>query len=84
MDEAAVGLDPSSRQQLRDTVRGPCREQGLAVLWATHLFEEVKTAGRLLPLHQGTVRLDGGIDGFMAAAEGPEFQTEVLRSLQKA
>ncbi len=84
MDEATVGLDPASRQQLLDTVRSLCREQGLAVLWATHLIEEVKTADRLLLLHQGTVRFDGAIGDFMAAAEGPDFQTEVLRALQKA
>ncbi len=83
MDEATVGLDPASRQQLLDTVRGLCRDQGLAVLWATHLIEEVKTADRLLLLHQGSVRFDGRIDAFMAAAEGPDFQTEVLRALQK-
>ena len=83
MDEATVGLDPASRQQLLDTVRGLCREQGLAVLWATHLIEEVKTADRLLLLHQGTVRFDGAISDFMAAAEGPDFQTEVLKALQK-
>lgn len=84
MDEATVGLDPASRQQLLDTVRALCHDQGLAVLWATHLIEEVKTADRLLLLHQGTVRFDGSIDTFMTAAEGPDFQTEVLRSLQKA
>ena len=83
MDEATVGLDPASRQQLLDTVRGLCREQGLAVLWATHLIEEVKTADRLLLLHQGTLRFDGSIDSFMAAADGPDFQTEVLKALQK-
>ena len=83
MDEATVGLDPASRQQLLDTVRGLCRTQGLAVLWATHLIEEVKTADRLLLLHQGTVRFDGDIAAFMAAAEGSDFQTEVLRALQK-
>lgn len=83
MDEATVGLDPASRQQLLDTVRGLCNTQGLAVLWATHLIEEVKTADRLLLLHQGTVRFDGRIDDFMAAAEGSDFQTEVLRALQK-
>jgi ABC-2 type transport system ATP-binding protein len=83
MDEATVGLDPASRQQLLDSVRGLCRDQGLAVLWATHLIEEVKTADRLLLLHQGTVRFDGHIDAFMAAAEGPDFQTEVLKALQK-
>ena len=83
MDEATVGLDPASRQQLLDTVRGLCRDHGLAVLWATHLIEEVKTADRLLLLHQGTVRFDGAIGAFMAAAEGPDFQTEVLKALQK-
>lgn len=83
MDEATVGLDPASRQQLLDTVRGLCSTQDLAVLWATHLIEEVKTADRLLLLHQGTVRFDGSIDSFMAAAEGPDFQTEVLKALQK-
>ena len=83
MDEATVGLDPASRQQLLDTVRGLCRDQGLAVLWATHLIEEVKTADRLLLLHQGTVRFDGRIEDFMAAADGPDFQTEVLRALEK-
>jgi ABC-2 type transport system ATP-binding protein len=82
MDEATVGLDPASRQHLLDTVRGLCNTQGMAVLWATHLIEEVKTADRLLLLHQGTVRFDGAIDAFMAAAEGPDFQTEVLRALQ--
>lgn len=83
MDEATVGLDPASRQQLLDTVRGLCRDHGLAVLWATHLIEEVKTADRLLLLHQGTVRFDGAIGAFMAAAEGPDFHTEVLKALQK-
>ncbi len=83
MDEATVGLDPASRQQLLDTVRGLCSTQGLAVLWATHLIEEVKTADRLVLLHQGTVRFDGRIEDFMAAAEGPDFQTEVLRALNR-
>jgi ABC-2 type transport system ATP-binding protein len=83
MDEATVGLDPASRQQLLDSVRGLCKSRGLAVLWATHLIEEVKTADRLMLLHQGTVRFDGRIEDFMAAAEGPDFQTEVLRALQK-
>jgi ABC-2 type transport system ATP-binding protein len=84
MDEATVGLDPASRQQLLDTVRGLCRDQGLAVLWATHLIEEVQSADRLMLLHQGTVRFDGNVAGFMSSAEGPDFQTEVLRALQKA
>jgi ABC-2 type transport system ATP-binding protein len=84
MDEATVGLDPSSRQQLLDTVRALCRERGMAVLWATHLIEEAQVADRLMLLHQGTVRFDGSIDAFMQAAQGEgDFQTEVLRQLEK-
>ena len=85
MDEATVGLDPASRHQLLTTVRDLCRHDGMAVLWATHLIEEVKVADRLLLLHQGQVRFDGDMEGFMAAAETPDFEAEVLRQLaQKA
>lgn len=82
MDEATVGLDPASRQHLLDTVRSLCQTRGMAVLWATHLIEEVKIADRLMLLHQGTVRFDGSIDAFMQASQGGDFQTEVLRALQ--
>ena len=83
MDEATVGLDPASRQHLLDTVRGLCRTRGMAVLWATHLIEEAKVADRLMLLHQGTVRFDGSIEAFMDASQGDDFQTEVLRQLEK-
>jgi ABC-2 type transport system ATP-binding protein len=81
MDEATVGLDPASRQQLLDTVRGLCRARGMGVLWATHLIEEVHGADRLMLLHQGTVRFEGSIPAFMAQAQGTDFQAEVLRQL---
>ena len=81
MDEATVGLDPASRQQLLDAVRALCTRDGMAVLWATHLIEEARAADRLLLLHQGQVRFDGSTTEFMAAAEGGDFQAEVLRQL---
>jgi ABC-2 type transport system ATP-binding protein len=83
MDEATVGLDPGSRQQLLDTVRELCRSRGMAVLWATHLIEEARVADRLLLLHQGSVRFDGSVQDFMQASQGTDFQTEVLRELEK-
>lgn len=84
MDEATVGLDPASRQQLMDAVRGLCSQDGMAVLWATHLIEEARAADRLLLLHQGQVRFDGSTTDFMAAAQGGDFQTEVLRQLGRS
>ena len=83
MDEATVGLDPASRQQLLDTVGELCRSRGMAVLWATHLIEEAQVADRLVLLHQGLIRFDGSIETFMSeAAAGTDFHTEVLRQLQ--
>ena len=83
MDEATVGLDPASRQHLLDTVRALCRERGMAVLWATHLVEEAQVADRLMLLHQGAVRFDDSVQAFMQASQGADFQTEVLRQLEK-
>jgi ABC-2 type transport system ATP-binding protein len=82
MDEATVGLDPASRQQLLSTVRQLATERQVGVLWATHLVEEIKVADRLLLLHQGTVRFDGSIDTFMAQAEGDDLHEEVLKQLK--
>ena len=59
MDEATVGLDPASRQDLMRAVEALCREGEVAVLWATHLVDEVANAHRLLVLNQGLIAFDG-------------------------
>ncbi len=81
MDEATVGLDPASREQMLATVIDLCTHQGLAVLWATHLIEEARLAQRLVLLHQGTVRFDGRTADFTAASASGDFHTEVMRQL---
>lgn len=83
MDEATVGLDPASRQQVLDTVRDLCNNRGMGVLWATHLVEETHIADELMLLHQGAVRFEGSIAAFMAQSEGKDFQAEVLKQLGK-
>jgi ABC-2 type transport system ATP-binding protein len=59
LDEPTVGLDAASRAFLLGHVRGLCREEGLAVLWATHLIDEVDYADRLIMLDRGEVLYDG-------------------------
>ena len=59
MDEATVGLDPGSRQQLLQTVRALTKSQQVSVLWTTHLVDEVVNADRLLVLNQGQIAFDG-------------------------
>lgn len=59
LDEASVGLDPASRQALNRHVRQLCQEQGLSVLWTTHLLDEVQAEDDLLILHQGRLVAQG-------------------------
>ena len=66
MDEATVGLDPASRMQLLQAVQELQRDQGVAVLWATHLVEEVQGADGVLVLHQGRVRHQGAVQDLLA------------------
>jgi ABC-2 type transport system ATP-binding protein len=81
MDEATAGLDMASRQQLLAAVRRLAQDQGVAVLWATHLAEEVKVADRLVLLDKGTVRFSGSPDHFMAQAQGDDLNQALSRQL---
>jgi len=81
MDEATAGLDMASRQQLLAAVRGLAHDQGVAVLWATHLAEEVKVADRLVLLNQGTVRFSGTIADFMEKSQEDDLAKEVFKHL---
>jgi ABC-2 type transport system ATP-binding protein len=61
LDEPTVGLDIDSRRQLVETVHRLCREQGLAVLWTTHLIDEIWPEDRLVVLHRGRVQASGSV-----------------------
>jgi len=58
MDEATVGLDPASRADLLALISKLCAERAVAVLWATHLCDEVPGADRVVVLHHGKVLTD--------------------------
>lgn len=61
LDEPTVGLDIASRRILVEHVHRLCVEEGVAVLWATHLIDEVYSEDRVIVLHQGRIRADGGV-----------------------
>jgi ABC-2 type transport system ATP-binding protein len=58
MDEPTVGLDPQSRSDLLKLLLNMRRERSVAVLWATHLCDEVPDADRVIVLHRGKVLAD--------------------------
>lgn len=58
LDEPTVGLDAASRQSITAQVHG-LAEQGLCVLWTTHLTDEVRDDDQLLVLHNGRIEASG-------------------------
>ncbi|MEL7182517.1 MAG: ABC transporter ATP-binding protein [Pseudomonadota bacterium] len=60
LDEPTVGLDAASRQAITGHVHD-LADAGLAVLWATHLTDEVRKEDDLVVLHQGRVLASGTV-----------------------
>ncbi|MCD1645811.1 ABC transporter ATP-binding protein [Marinobacter adhaerens] len=83
LDEPTVGLDVASRKALNEHVRTLCDEDGLTVLWATHLIEEVRSDDRVLILHQGQLLADGNGQA-ICEAEGTRDLAETFHSLTGA
>jgi ABC-2 type transport system ATP-binding protein len=68
LDEPTVGLDLAARQAIIAHVRDLCRERGLAVLWATHLMDEVEPHDQVILLHRGSVLRTGLAEHVLAEA----------------
>ena len=74
LDEPTVGLDVAARQFLLDHVRNLCREQDLAVLWATHLIDEVGEDAHVIVLHRGSILATGTSQDVIAAAKASSMR----------
>ncbi len=55
LDEPTVGLDVKSRREVVSLVRRLVKSEGVAALWATHLFDEVEDEDAIVVLHKGQV-----------------------------
>jgi ABC-2 type transport system ATP-binding protein len=58
LDEPTVGLDAAARAAITAHVHD-LADQGLAVLWATHLTDEVRDSDQLAILHRGRLLASG-------------------------
>jgi ABC-2 type transport system ATP-binding protein len=61
LDEPTVGLDVPARRGIVEHVHELCRNQGMAVLWATHLIDEVHADDRVVVIHKGRILADGSV-----------------------
>lgn len=84
MDEATVGLDPAARQQILEEVLRLTHEDGMAVLWATHLVPEAERASRIVVLHQGQIQHDGSAAALCATQAVETLEQAFLNLTAKA
>jgi len=79
LDEATVGLDVKARADILSHVRQLVTEQGIGVLWATHLFDEIMTGDDLVVLHQGRVLAHGPVGDIIAEAGAHDINSAFMR-----
>ena len=75
LDEATIGLDIKSRADIETHVRGLVAREGLGVLWATHLIDEVQPQDSVVVLHRGRVLAKGRVDDVVRSAKSADIKS---------
>ena len=71
LDEPTAGLDPESRADSWELIRGLLRTGTTVVLTTHHLEEAEALADHLAILHAGRLEVDGSLDELLGAEGGP-------------
>ncbi len=69
LDEPTVGLDVGARRAIVEHVRKLVTEDGLGVLWATHLIDEIDDRDDAVILHEGKVLASGPVTRIVKGAK---------------
>ncbi len=72
LDEPTVGLDMPSRQAIVEHVHDLVKQEKLAVLWATHLIDEIASDDSLIVLHQGQIKAKGKLSEVLNATDSAD------------
>jgi len=79
LDEPTVGLDQPTRRALVSYLHQLARERGLAMLWATHLLDEVQPGDDLVVIHRGRVQAAGALGDVIARHGGGTLEQVFAR-----
>jgi ABC-2 type transport system ATP-binding protein len=79
LDEPTVGLDVKARADILNYVRQLVAKEGIGVLWATHLFDEIMPGDNLVILHQGRVLARGEMAQVLGHAGAQDVNTAFMR-----
>ncbi|MBS7539455.1 ABC transporter ATP-binding protein [Ancylobacter lacus] len=83
LDEPTVGLDIGSRAALVEEVRRLIASEGIGVLWATHIIEEIRPGDRIVVLHKGRIRAEGSHESLLAGG-APDLSSAFLALVGEA
>jgi ABC-2 type transport system ATP-binding protein len=83
LDEPTVGLDINARAAMLAHVRGLV-SAGVAVLWATHLVDEVTNGDDVVILHEGRIRAHGPMTRIVSEAGAPDIRTAFTQITREA
>jgi ABC-2 type transport system ATP-binding protein len=79
LDEPTVGLDIESRADLLAHVRRLVVEEGIGVLWATHLIDEAAATDSVVVLHKGRILAHGPVSRVIADSGGTDLRDAFTR-----
>ncbi|MAH78723.1 MAG: ABC transporter ATP-binding protein [Rickettsiales bacterium] len=82
LDEPTVGLDIDSRQMILKHVKELCKKNNLAVLWATHLIDEIDKGEKVIIIDKGKV-LEAGEVGKITKKTKAKNIREAFNNLVK-
>ena len=84
LDEPTVGLDVPSRRSIVDYVHSLSSDHNIAVLWATHLIDEIYPDDQLIIIHQGGIRAKGMVDNVIKQAAAENINDAFFKLTQGA
>jgi len=78
LDEPTVGLDVASKSVIIRHVRSLVKNRGVAVLWATHLLDEVASDDAVVVLHRGRVVAGGDVTTVTASVGATDIRSAFI------
>jgi ABC-2 type transport system ATP-binding protein len=82
LDEPTVGLDVPSRQTIVEYVHSLVAEQKIAVLWASHLMDEIYPDDHLIVLHKGQIKANGTVNEVLKQSDTATINEAFYRLTQ--
>lgn len=80
LDEPTVGLDIPTRTELIEQIHQLPKTQGCAILWATHLVDEIHDSDRVMILHESKLVRDGNARQLLKESSVDNF-SELLQQV---